>query len=135
MCLRDDTSQELVNLLLLGRAHSNVFDGDCVIPEKIDNSGSREIVGCQSTGDGGGGDRVVLRGAPGRGRVGFLTLFEAHEYVEVKNVLASHSVGIRLPILGTWDQAVFGLLNTVRSAVMLSLEQWAGSPSTAMTTS
>lgn len=66
-----------MNLLLLGRAHSNVFDGQRTIDE-----------GCLGEGAGGeregrGGDRVVLTGAPARGRVGFLTLFEAYKHVEV----------------------------------------------------
>lgn len=34
-------------------------------------------------GEGGGGDRVFLTGVSERGRVGFLTLFEAYKHVEV----------------------------------------------------
>jgi hypothetical protein len=52
-------SQELVNLLLIGRAHSNVFDGE-------------QSVGGDEGGEGG----VRLRGVPRRAPVGFLTLFE-----------------------------------------------------------
>ncbi|CAN0554712.1 unnamed protein product, partial [Ectocarpus sp. 8 AP-2014] len=58
-------SQELVNLLLVGRARSNVFDGCRVMGGE---GGEGE--------EGGGDDRVVLRGVSERGRVGFLTLFE-----------------------------------------------------------
>jgi hypothetical protein len=53
-------AQELVNLLLCGRAHSNVFDGEQ---------------------DMGGG--MVLRGVPRRGPIGMLTLFEHYEHVRV----------------------------------------------------
>jgi len=49
-------SQELVNLMTIGRAHSNVFDGEKVV------------------GDPGEGAR--LRGIPRRSPIGFLTLFE-----------------------------------------------------------
>uniref|UniRef100_A0A7S4JNG4 Deubiquitinating enzyme MINDY-3/4 conserved domain-containing protein n=1 Tax=Prymnesium polylepis TaxID=72548 RepID=A0A7S4JNG4_9EUKA len=52
-------AQELVNLLLVGRAHSNVFDGE-------------KTVG----GDDGCGDGARLRGIPRKAPVGFLTLFE-----------------------------------------------------------
>jgi len=53
-------AQELVNLLLIGRAHSNVFDGEQTVGEIGE--------------DGTGGCR--LRGIPRRSPVGFLTLFE-----------------------------------------------------------
>lgn len=52
-------AQELVNLLLFGRAHSNVFDGE-------------QTVG----GDAGTAEGCRLRGTPKRSPVGFLTLFE-----------------------------------------------------------
>eukprot|EP00741_Cyanophora_paradoxa_P000404 tig00000404_g395.t1 len=52
-------TQELVNLLLMGRAHSNVFDGERRLDEQI------------------------LRGIPRRSDVGYLTLFETYKYVEV----------------------------------------------------
>eukprot|EP00903_Cladosiphon_okamuranus_P016847 g15536.t1 len=75
-------SQELVNLLLLGRAHSNVFDGRRVIGD--DDDGDAKIGGKGSKEDDEkGGDRVVLTGVPERARVGFLTLFEAYKHVEV----------------------------------------------------
>ena len=53
-------AQELVNLLLVGRAHSNVFDGE-------------KVVGAVE-GEAGSGAR--LRGIPKPSCVGFLTLFE-----------------------------------------------------------
>lgn len=76
MCFNE---QELVNLLLLGRAHSNVFDGQ----RTIDEGCPRERAGGEI--EGSGSDRVVLTGAPARGKVGFLTLFEAYKHVEVGN--------------------------------------------------
>lgn len=69
-----------MNLLLLGRAHSNVFDGQRVLS---DGDGGAKRGTAEGEGGGGGGDRVVLQGAPCRGRVGFLTLFEAYKHVEV----------------------------------------------------
>ena len=55
-------SQELVNLLLIGRAHSNVFDGERSVGGSDDANRSED--GCR------------LRGIPRRAPVGFLTLFE-----------------------------------------------------------
>mmetsp|Transcript_35118 Transcript_35118/g.44367 ORF Transcript_35118/g.44367 Transcript_35118/m.44367 type:complete len:492 (-) Transcript_35118:40-1515(-) len=57
-------AQEMVNLLLVGRAHSNVFDGEQVM-------------------EGEGDDVIRLRGIPRRSTLGFLTLFEAYQYVAV----------------------------------------------------
>lgn len=74
-------SQELVNLLLLGRAYSNVFDGHRVMGDGDSNVITR---GRESEGkEGGDLDCVVLTGVPERGRIGFLTLFEAYKHVEV----------------------------------------------------
>ncbi|CAM9382493.1 unnamed protein product, partial [Heterosigma akashiwo] len=57
-------SQEMVNLLLIGNAYSNVFDGE-------------------QTMEGEGSDVIRLRGNPGKSEIGFLTLFEAYDYVLV----------------------------------------------------
>uniref|UniRef100_A0A7S4VD22 Deubiquitinating enzyme MINDY-3/4 conserved domain-containing protein n=1 Tax=Alexandrium monilatum TaxID=311494 RepID=A0A7S4VD22_9DINO len=57
-------TQELVNLLIFGRAYSNVFDGSKRI-------GSVDDGFC------------VLQGAPHRAPVGFLSLFEAYKCIEV----------------------------------------------------
>ena len=54
-------TQELVNLLLSGRATSNVFDGS----KTLDDS------------------QVTLRGVASRQTVGFLSLFEAYDYLQV----------------------------------------------------
>jgi hypothetical protein len=61
-------TQELVNLLLTGRAHSNVFDGE----QRLDD-GSAD----------GGADVLVLRGVPRRADVGLLSLFESYDHVKV----------------------------------------------------
>jgi len=57
-------TQELVNLMIFGRAYSNVFDGSKRI-------GSIKDGFC------------VLQGAPRRASVGFLSLFEAYKCIEV----------------------------------------------------
>ena len=72
----DYASQELVNLLLVGGAFSQVFDG-----EKRLEGQSKE-------------DTVLLRGIPKRSRIGFLTLFEHYGYVQVGNRLKSPLVPI-----------------------------------------
>ena len=72
----DYASQELVNLLLVGGAFSQVFDGE----KRLE--GQREE------------DTVLLRGIPKRARVGFLTLFEHYGYVEVGKRLKSPIVPI-----------------------------------------
>ena len=98
-------SQELVNLLLIGRAHSNVFDGERVLGDErrgkrsFDPTPSRAGLGLprrpraspsnarvnNHAGDevGGSADAMVLRGAHRRGDVGLLTLHEAYGYYEV----------------------------------------------------
>ena len=62
-------SQELVNLVLLGRAHSNVFDGERSVGGSDDVNRSED--GCR------------LRGVPKRSHIGFLTLFERQGYVSL----------------------------------------------------
>jgi len=57
-------TQELVNLMVFGRAYSNVFDGSKRL-------GSKQDGWC------------VLQGAPRRAKVGFLSLFEAFQCIEV----------------------------------------------------
>lgn len=57
-------TQELVNLMVFGRAFSNVFDGSKRL-------GSAKDGWC------------VLQGAPRRAKVGFLSLFEAFQCIEV----------------------------------------------------
>lgn len=57
-------TQELVNLMVFGRAYSNVFDG-------TKRLGSAQDGWC------------VLQGAPKRANIGFLSLFEAFKCIEV----------------------------------------------------
>lgn len=59
-------SQEIVNLLLIGRAVSNVFDGD------------KEL--CSD-----GTDRVILHGIPGPSKIGQLSLYEYSNTCRVGN--------------------------------------------------
>jgi hypothetical protein len=62
-------AQELVNLLLIGRAHSNVFDGERRVGSSLESgSGGDADDGCR------------LRGVPRKAAVGFLTLFEKQQY-------------------------------------------------------
>ena len=63
-------AQELVNLLLIGRAHSNVFDGE----QRVGSSAESGV------GGGDAEDGCRLRGIPRRAPVGFLTLFERQQY-------------------------------------------------------
>lgn len=57
-------TQELVNLMVFGRAYSNVFDGTKRLGSAQDGW-------------------MVLQGAPKRANVGFLSLFEAFQCIEV----------------------------------------------------
>lgn len=68
--------------MLLGRAYSNVFDGQRVIGDEVSNA-SKETGLDEGENMEGKGDRIVLTGVPARGKVGLLTLFEAYKHVEV----------------------------------------------------
>merc|ERR1711957_796117 len=57
-------TQELVNLMVFGKAYSNVFDGTKKLGTSADGF-------------------CVLQGAPKRAGVGFLSLFEAFKCIEV----------------------------------------------------
>lgn len=90
-------SQELVNLLLLGRGHSNVFNGEQVVGGAPGDEGVGLGATMTSMGLGGVGsladalgkttaaptpaepEGCRLRGVPRRALVGFLTLFEKQE--------------------------------------------------------
>lgn len=61
-------SQELVNLMLTGRATSNTFDGERVFEDRS---------------SGGGGDKITLHGVSHRADVGFLSVLHAGGYMEV----------------------------------------------------
>ncbi|KAF0689568.1 Aste57867_18987 [Aphanomyces stellatus] len=72
----DYCTQEMVNLLLVGYAASNVFDG------------FKDL-------GGDAGDAMLLRGIQKRGLVGFLTLFEAYDYM----VVGDH---LKVPVESIW---------------------------------
>jgi hypothetical protein len=76
--------QELVNLLLIGRAHSNVFDGQQTLgatPTASTDTATATAIATSATAA--NSDEVVLRGVTHRGPVGFLTLFEAYGHAAV----------------------------------------------------
>ena len=66
-------TQELVNLLLCGRAVSNVFDGVKVL--ESDSANNEKNSSSSSS--------TELRGITSRADIGFLTLFEWYKYMEV----------------------------------------------------
>jgi hypothetical protein len=61
-------TQELLNLLLVGQASSNVFDGSVPLGDSTAAASS---------------DSVMLRGIPARAPVGYLTQVEALRYCQV----------------------------------------------------
>ena len=65
-------SQELINIMLVGRACSNVHDGD------------KDL-----------GDGMVLKGIPSKSEIGFLTFFEHFGYFEVGD-------NMKRPLLPIW---------------------------------
>jgi ubiquitin carboxyl-terminal hydrolase MINDY-3/4 len=67
----DYCTQEIVNLLLCGVASSNVFDGKQLLEGTSEDDPKA----------------VVLKGIPARSDLGFLSLFEAYEYIVVGNHL------------------------------------------------
>ncbi|CAN0154358.1 unnamed protein product [Ectocarpus sp. 12 AP-2014] len=121
-------SQELVNLLLVGRARSNVFDGCRVMGDEGGGAktGAGEREGYEDgkrgqrqghqkeEGEGGGGDRVILTGVSERGRVGFLTLFEAYKHVEVGDRLKNPEA----PIWVVCSESHYSVLFGVDSAIV-----------------
>lgn len=64
-------SQELLNIILVGKATSNVFDGD------------KDM-----------GDNFIIKGIHKQSEIGFLTLFEAYGYFQVGSNLKSPKVPI-----------------------------------------
>jgi Domain of unknown function (DUF4205) len=70
-----------VNLLLIGRAHSNVFDGQQTL-SSTPATGSADTT-TAATATAASSDVVVLRGITHKGPVGFLTLFEAYGHAAV----------------------------------------------------
>ena len=76
-------TQELMNLLLVGQATSNVFDGAMPL-------GGGSTAGDVSSGSGNGSageshiDSLMLKGTPHRAAVGYLTQLEALRYCQVR---------------------------------------------------
>ena len=64
-------SQELINIMLVGKARSNVFNGDQDL-----------------------GDNFILKGIHKQSEIGFLTLFEAYGYFNVGTYLKNPTVPI-----------------------------------------
>lgn len=75
----DYCTQEMVNLLLCGVACSNVFDGKQLLEGTSEDDPKA----------------IVLKGIPSRCDVGFLSLFEAYEYIHV----GSH---LKNPVFNVW---------------------------------
>ncbi|CCI50048.1 unnamed protein product [Albugo candida] len=69
-------TQELVNLLLCGHAVGNVFDN----MQTLDSGPSSQP--------------MILKGIPAKGTVGFLTLFESYNYIQVGSFLKSPKYNI-----------------------------------------
>ncbi|KXZ46708.1 hypothetical protein GPECTOR_41g672 [Gonium pectorale] len=81
-------TQELVNLVMLGTATTNVFDGT----KQLDGT-------------------TTLRGVNRRGKVGLLTLFEWYQYIEVGNNLKNPS----LPVWVVCSESHFTVLFSLDS--------------------
>ena len=95
-------SQELVNLLLIGRAHSNVFDGE-------KNVGGDANDG-EATSGGGEGGGVRLKGVPRRALVGFLTLFERQGAEGTLLTVGSHYKRPMTPVFVVQSESHYSVL-------------------------
>ena len=96
-------SQELVNLLLIGRAHSNVFDGEQTV--------GGEAAGLSGQLADGAEQGCRLRGIPRTSLIGFLTLFEkqgggGHELL----IVGSHYKRPHLPIFVVQSESHYSCL-------------------------
>ena len=83
-------SQEAVNLLLVGKAVTNVFDGERRLEDDV----------------AGTSDAVVLRGIPSRCDLGFLTLHEAYGYYTV----GAHLKAPRSPCWVVYSESHYSVL-------------------------
>ncbi|KAJ8609249.1 hypothetical protein CTAYLR_008068 [Chrysophaeum taylorii] len=83
-------AQEAVNLLTIGRAHSNVFDGTKTLEDNIHGSN----------------DVVELRGIPNRSDLGLLTLHEAYGYYRVGDNLKTP----RRPVWIVYSESHYSVL-------------------------
>jgi len=98
-------SQEGVNLLIVGQAKSNVFDGNRSLADDV--QGSK--------------DAVSLGGIPRRGLVGFLTLHEAYKYLEVGDHLKSP----RTAVWVVYSESHYSVLFSADSAA-IDEDDWRG---------
>ncbi|KAJ1560053.1 hypothetical protein HK405_008394, partial [Cladochytrium tenue] len=103
--------QELVNLLLLGRAVSNVHDGDIVLGD-----------------DGEGQDRKILKGIKEPCQFGYLTLFEHYGSIKVGSRLKNPQLPIYVVCSESHFSILFALQPSPGSAQPLSRSS-ASSPS------
>jgi ubiquitin carboxyl-terminal hydrolase MINDY-3/4 len=78
-------SQELINLMLVGRASSNVADGDVDM-----------------------GEDIVLKGVNTKSQIGFLTLFEHYGYFEVGTNLKNPKIPIFIVCSESHYSVLFG---------------------------
>ena len=76
-------SQEFINIILVGKATSNVFDGD------------KDM-----------GDNFILKGIHKQSEIGFLTLFEAYGYFQV----GAHLKSPKLPIWIVCSESHYSVL-------------------------
>lgn len=88
--------QELVNLLLCGRAVSNVFDGDMEL-------------------DSGNGNVTLLKGIKGQCEVGLLSLFEHYNICKVRH---SAAVDLLIRTMKIWRKYYWGLIKKKKDNVM-----------------
>lgn len=95
----DYCTQELVNLLLCGQACSNVFNGFQLLEgTSVDDPNA-----------------VVLKGLPCQTTVGFLSLFEAYEYL----VVGSHLKTPRVPIWVVCSESHYSVLFATTECALL----------------
>jgi len=66
-------NQELVNLMIFGQAHSNVFNG----VKRLGDEGTEDA----------GGDVMILKGVPQKSDIGLLSLFEVYRSIQVGSYL------------------------------------------------
>jgi len=98
-------SQELVNLLLVGRATSNVFDG-------------MKMIGTR-------GDKTYLKGIQTKSEIGFLTLMESYKYLEVGSNYKEAKNNVWVIFSESHYSILFGKENN-RDAKRLTLYYWDG---------
>ena len=85
-------SQELINIMLVGKAASNVFNGD------------KDM-----------GDNFILKGIQKQSEIGFLTLFEAYGYFQVGSYLKQPKVPIWIICSESHYSVIFSIDYTIAS--------------------